>query len=50
LFEAAVGATEEAVYNSLLKATTVQSGLRSIEAIPVDKVRSILEKYNIRQR
>jgi D-aminopeptidase len=50
LFEAAVEATEEAVYNSLLKATTVQSKLRTVEAIPVDKVRSILEKYHIRPR
>jgi len=50
LFEAAVEVTEEAVYNSLLKATTVQSKLRSVEAIPMDKVRSILEKYNIYRR
>jgi len=45
-----VEVTEEAVYNSLLKATTVQSKLRSVEAIPMDKVRSILEKYNIYRR
>jgi len=50
LFEAAVEATEEAVYNSLLKATTVQSKLRRVEAIPLDRVRSILEKYNIHPR
>jgi D-aminopeptidase len=50
LFEAALEATEEAVYNLLLKAITARSRLRSVEAIPVDKVRSILEKYNMHQR
>lgn len=50
LFQAALEATEEAVYNSLLKATTVQSKLRTVEAIPVDRVRSILEKYNVHRR
>jgi D-aminopeptidase len=48
LFEAALEATEEAVYNSLLKATTVQSRGRTVEAIPVDQVRRILERYGIR--
>jgi D-aminopeptidase len=48
LFEAALEATEEAVYNSLLRATTVQSRGRTVEAIPVDKLRAILEKYGIR--
>ncbi|MDZ4801239.1 MAG: P1 family peptidase, partial [Bryobacteraceae bacterium] len=41
LFEAALEATEEAVYNSLLQAT--KQG--DVEAIPVDKVRQILRKY-----
>lgn len=47
LFEAALEATEEAVYNSLLKATTMRSGKRTVEAIPIDQVRQILEKYGI---
>ena len=42
LFEAVVEATEEAIYNSLLKATTVTGNGRTIEALPVDKVREIL--------
>ncbi len=42
LFEAALEATEEAVYNSLLKATSVTSRGRTVEAIPVDKVKAIL--------
>ena len=46
LFEAALEATEEAVYNSLLKATTVTgAGGRTVEAIPIDKVKEILAKY-----
>jgi D-aminopeptidase len=47
LFEAALEATEEAVYNSLLKATTVASRRRTVEAIPVGAVRRILRKYHV---
>jgi D-aminopeptidase len=49
LFEAALEATEEAVDNSLLQATTVSSRFGKAEAIPVDRVREILEKYGIRK-
>jgi len=45
LFEAALEATEEAVYNSLLRATTVTAGARTAEAIPIDKVRELLAAY-----
>jgi D-aminopeptidase len=48
LFEAALEATEEAVYNSLLQATTVSSRFGTAEAIPVERVRGILEKYGIK--
>jgi len=44
LFEAALEATEEAVYNSLLQATTVSSSVGAAEAIPVDKVREFLKR------
>ena len=47
LFEMALEATEEAVYNSLLRATTVQSAIGKAEAIPVDRVREILRKYGV---
>jgi D-aminopeptidase len=47
LFQAALEATEEAVYNSLLQATTVESRFGKAEAIPVDRVRQILRKYNV---
>jgi D-aminopeptidase len=42
LFQAALEATEEAVYNSLLRATSVTSGSRTIEAIPIETVRTLL--------
>jgi D-aminopeptidase len=44
LFEAALEATEEAVYNSLFQATTVRSAIGNAEAIPIDKVRELLKK------
>ena len=47
LFQAALEATEEAVYNSLLRATTVRSKLGTAEAIPLDRVVAILKKYNV---
>ena len=39
LFEAVVEATEEAIYNSLFQATTTTGNGRTVEAIPLDKVR-----------
>ena len=45
LFQAALEATEEAVYNSLLKATAVSSRFGKAEALPVDAVREILKRY-----
>jgi D-aminopeptidase len=43
LFLAAVEAVEEAVYNSLLKATTVTGHQgHTVEAIPVEQVRELL--------
>ena len=49
LFEAAVEATEEAVYNSIFMATTVESRWGKSEAIPLDKVAAALRKYGITQ-
>ena len=45
LFQAVIEATEEAIINSLLKATTVTGNGRTIEAIPIEKVKEILAKY-----
>jgi D-aminopeptidase len=50
LFEGVVEATEEAIYNSLFQATTTTSSGRTIEAIPLDKVRAVLTKYNVTSR
>jgi D-aminopeptidase len=50
LFQAALEATEEAVYNSLFQATTVKSRSTTAEAIPIDRVREILRKYNVIKR
>jgi D-aminopeptidase len=47
VFEAVVEATEEAVYNSLFMATTVTGNGRTVEAIPLDKVREVLRKHGI---
>ena len=50
LFEAAVEATEEAIYNSIFQATTVTGNGHTAEAIPLDKVRQILAKYRVGER
>jgi len=42
LFQAALEATEEAVYNSLLQATTITGNGRTVDALPIDKVRTLL--------
>ena len=44
LFQAALEATEEAVYNSLLRATTVRSRFGVAEAIPIERLRELLRK------
>ncbi|MDQ3745540.1 MAG: P1 family peptidase [Acidobacteriota bacterium] len=47
LFLACVEATEEAVYNSLLRATTVTGrGGTRVEALPIERTIEILKKYN----
>ena len=50
LFEGAVEATEEAIYNSLFQATTVSGSGHTAEAIPLDKVRQVLAKYRVSDR
>jgi D-aminopeptidase len=47
VFEAVVESVEEAVYNSLFMATTVTGNGRTIEAIPLDKVRAVLAAHGI---
>jgi D-aminopeptidase len=50
LFQGVVEATEEAIYDSLFMATSVTSRGRTVEAIPLDRVREILAKYGAAQR
>jgi D-aminopeptidase len=45
LFQAVIEATEEAIYNSLLKATTVKGHRTTAEALPLDRTIEILKKY-----
>jgi len=48
LFLAAVEATQEAIYNSLFMATTVNGWIgRKVEAIPINRVMEICKKYNV---
>ena len=46
LFEATMDATEEAIYNSMLKATDTTGGGRTIRALPVDEFRLMLKKFS----
>ena len=50
LFQGVVEATEEAIYNSLFMATSVTQRGRTVEAIPLDRVREILSRYNAGRR
>ena len=45
LFQAVIEATEEAILNSMFKATTTRGNGRTIEALPLDRVREVLKKY-----
>jgi D-aminopeptidase len=47
LFAAAAEATEEAIYNAVLKATTVSSSRGTLEAIPLEPLLEVLEKYGV---
>jgi D-aminopeptidase len=50
LFEAVIESTEEAIYNSLFMATSVTRKGRTVNAIPLDRVREVLKKYNVTNR
>jgi D-aminopeptidase len=48
LFQATIEATEEAIYNSLLKATDVTGrGGRTARALPIEETVAILERYGV---
>lgn len=48
LFEAVLDATEEALYNSLLKATDTTGNGRTIRALPIEPLKRLLEKAAVR--
>lgn len=45
LFLAVIEATEEAIYNSLLRAVTVTGNGRTVEALPIPRTLEILRRY-----
>lgn len=47
LFAATAEAIEEAIYNAIFKATTIESSRGTRYAIPIDAVLEILVKYNV---
>ncbi len=50
LFQAVVEATEEAIYNSLLKAVTVTGHRGTVDALPIDKTVEILARHGAIER
>lgn len=46
LFEAVIESTEEAVYNSMLRATTVSGNGHTVQALPIDKTVAILKAHH----
>ncbi len=47
LFEAAIEGTEEAIYNSMLKATTTTGNGHTIEALPIERTVEILREHRV---
>jgi D-aminopeptidase len=47
LFLAVIEATEEAVYNSLFRATTITGRGRTVEALPLERTLDILRKHGL---
>lgn len=47
LFLAVIEATEEAIYNSMFKATTMTGNGHTVEALPIDKTVKILKAHRI---
>ena len=47
LFLASIEATEEAIYNSIFRATTTTGHGHTVEALPIDKTTKILREYGV---
>ena len=50
LFLAVIEATEEAIYNSLFRATTTTGRCHTVEALPIDRTLEILRKHGALQK
>src|SRR5256884_1737951 len=50
LFLAVIEATEEAIYNSLFRATTTTGRGHTVEALPIDRTLEILRKYGVMKK
>ena len=48
LFQGVIEATEEAIYNSMFTAVTVEGNGMKVEGIPLDRVAEVLAKYGIK--
>ena len=49
LFQAVLEATEEAVYNAMLRAETMTGNGITVEALPIDRLRELLAPYGRRK-
>ena len=47
LFQAAIESTEEAIYNSMLKATTMTANGHTVESLPIEKTVEILKQHRV---
>jgi D-aminopeptidase len=47
LFQAVIEATEEAVYNSMFKATTTTGNGHTVEALPIEKTLEVLKQHRV---
>jgi D-aminopeptidase len=50
LFQGVIEATEEAIYNSMFMAVTVEGNGMKVEGIPLERVSEILAKYGVKGR
>ena len=47
MFLAVIEATEEAIYNSMSRATTMTGHGHTVEALPIEKTTQLLKKYGV---
>jgi D-aminopeptidase len=47
LFEAVIEATEESIYNSMLRAHDISGRSHTVKALPLKETLDVLKKYNV---